>query len=141
MSTVYLSGTDYIHSAWRAVAIKRLKDLSIAVLSPCCGLADRAPSLGDMEGNVRYDEFVFRNAADIKACDAILCNLTDISDQQSISTWWECGLAHAAGKTIVIVCKDEDIKRHPFVRRFCAVCSTLDEALEALELLLDRRHG
>lgn len=149
MKRVYLCGPITGLSAadaaggWRHYAAEYLAPWDVETISPMRGKVGILPPSAVLEsGNyasphpLLADKAILkRDRNDVRTCDAVLAVFTN-APRVSVGSMVELGWADAWDKPVVAVL--DPLHDHLFTRQIAAVeCRTLDEALQALVLLLN----
>jgi hypothetical protein len=71
----------------------------------------------------------------IKKANIIIANFNQFgSDRPSVGTYFECGMALALGKPLILIVPPEEFDRwskHPFTSQACAIYKSVDDLLNA----------
>lgn len=134
-----ISGISYDQATlWRKEAKEQLEDMGYIVLDPMSGqecLKGESKIGINLENSIVVtNQYIYHSDIyKVNRADVLLANLLSDSATHSLGTYIEIGYAIAKDKLVIVVTKDNNIYKHPFIEYSCIVVSSMEMAYEVLD--------
>lgn len=108
----------------------------ICFLDPWCGEIDAVIDGEGLSNSAVSANTIFQgDVCAIKKADVIVANFNQFgSSRPSVGTYFECGMALALGKPLILIVPENEFERwskHPFTSQACAIYKSVDDMLNA----------